>query len=67
MKDERKFRAFIIAATILVVVILAYNVTQEFFRTEIGGYLQRKLYYEEVISTKGLPMHPAEYWKKMEE
>jgi hypothetical protein len=67
MKDDKKFRAFVIVTMILVAVILASNVTQEFFRTEIGGYLKRKLYFEEVISTKGLPMHPADYWKKMDE
>jgi hypothetical protein len=66
MKDDKRFRVFTIIATILVVVILSYNITQEFFRTEIGGYLQRKLYFEEVIQPKGLPMHPAEYWRKIE-
>lgn len=67
MKDDKKFRTFIIIITVLVTVILSYNVTQEFFRTEIGGYLKRKLYFEEVISTKKLPMHPAKYWKEIKE
>ncbi|MBI4843480.1 MAG: hypothetical protein HY809_04055 [Nitrospirae bacterium] len=65
MKDDRKFRIFIIIAVILVAAILSYNSTQEFFTSEVGGYLKRKLYFEEVISKKGLPMHPAKYWKEL--
>jgi hypothetical protein len=67
MKDEKKFRMLIIISTLLIVFILSHNIFQEYFMTEIGGYLKRRIYYENVISKKGLTLHKAKYWRKMEE
>ncbi len=66
MKDERKFRILSILSTLIVVAILSYNVFQEYFMTEIGGHLKRRLYFEKVILKKGLTLHKAEYWRKMD-
>jgi hypothetical protein len=67
MKDDKKFRIFAAASTLLVVCILSYNILQEYFTTEIGSYIKRRLYFEKVISKKGLTLHDAKYWKKIDE
>ncbi len=67
MKDERKFRILAVLSIFLIVCILSYNILQEFFMTEIGGYLKRRIYYERVISKKGLTLHKGKYWRKMDE
>ncbi len=67
MKDEKKFKVLVILSTALIICMLSYNVLQEYFMTEIGGHLKRRLYYEKVILKKGLTLHNAEYWRKMEE
>ena len=67
MKDEKKFRALAVFSTLLIICILSYNVLQEYFMTEIGGYLKRRVYFEKVILKKGLTLHEARYWRKMEE
>lgn len=66
MKDEKKFRILTILATLLIVCILSYNILQEYFITEIGGYFKRRIYYEKVISKKGLTLHKGKYWRKVE-
>jgi hypothetical protein len=67
MKDEKKFRILTVLSTLLIICILSYNVLQEYFMTEIGGYLKRRIYFEKVILKKGLTLHEAKYWRKMEE
>lgn len=67
MKDENKLRSFTILSAVLIVFILSYNVLQEYFSTELGGYLKRRIYYEKVIIKKGLTLHNAKYWRKLEE
>ncbi len=67
MKDEKKFRILTLFSTLLIICILSYNVLQEYFMTEIGGYLKRRIYFEKVILKKGLTLHEAKYWRKMEE
>ena len=67
MKDDRKFRITIIISTILVVFILSFNILQEYYVTEIGGYLTRRAYYEEAIAKKGLTLHKAKFWKNIED
>ncbi len=46
---------------------MLYAVAQDRLLSDLEGYLARKLYYENVISQKGLSLHPAKYWKKMDE
>ena len=67
MKDEKKVTILTILSTLLIICILSYNVLQEYFNTGIGGYLKRRVYYEKVILKKGLTLHKAKYWRKMEE
>ncbi|MEN8264653.1 MAG: hypothetical protein ABFR82_14465 [Nitrospirota bacterium] len=67
MKEEKKFRILTVLSTLLIIFILSYNVFQDYITTEIGGHLKRRLYYEKVILKKGLTLHKAKYWKKMEE
>ncbi len=67
MKDEKKFKVLAILSTALIICILSYNVLQGYFITEIGGHMKRRIYFEKVILKKGLTLHKAEYWRKMEE
>ena len=67
MRDNKKFRILTILSTVLVVCILSYNIFQEYFMTGIGSYLKRRAYYEKVISKKGLTLHNAKYWRRVEE
>lgn len=66
LNDIRKFRLLAILTTIFIVLILSYNILQEYFMPEIEGYLERRIYYEKVISKKGLSMHKGMYWKEKE-
>lgn len=64
MNDTGKFRVLIAVAASLVVLILAYAIAQEYLLPDIEGYLQRKSYYERVITKKGLNLHKGLYWKE---
>jgi hypothetical protein len=66
MNDDRKFRILAVLSTILVVSIISFNVFQEYFSTEFGSYLKRRIYYEKVLSGKGLPLHDAKHWRTLE-
>lgn len=66
MTDKKKFKILAILATLLTVFILSYNVISEYFMPEIEGYLERRIYYEKVISKKGLSLHKGMYWKEKE-
>ncbi|MFA4828477.1 MAG: hypothetical protein WC855_11865 [Thermodesulfovibrionales bacterium] len=66
MTDKKKFKILATLATVLTVLILSYNVLSEYFMPEIEGYLERRIYYEKVISKKGLSMHKGMYWKEKE-
>jgi hypothetical protein len=64
MKDARKFRLVLFFAASLCVLSIVYNVVSEYVLPEMEGYFKRKLYYESVISKKGLSMHEADYWRE---
>jgi len=69
MTDAKKFKILIFITTTLTFLILSYNVLQEYFMPRLEGYLegrQRQIYYEEVISKKGLSLHKGMYWKEKE-
>jgi|Deesub1362A_J573_1020465.scaffolds.fasta_scaffold00004_283 hypothetical protein len=66
MRDERKFKVFIIFVAVLCVLAIGYNIAEEYFLPDIENYIQRRLYYERVISKKGLSLHEAKYWRKKE-
>lgn len=64
MTDEKKFRILLSLAALLTVAAISYNVLQEYVMPDIEGYWQRRLYYESVISKKGLTLHKGMYWKE---
>lgn len=64
MRDEKKIRFFVFLGAFLSVLIMAYNISEEYFIPEIEGYIKRRIYYEKVISKKGLSLHNAMYWEE---
>jgi hypothetical protein len=64
MKDEIKFKLAVFIVTALCVLSIVYNVASEYILPDIEGFFKRKLYYERVISQKGLSLHKADYWRK---
>jgi hypothetical protein len=64
MTDSSKFRALIILTTVLCVTVLLFNILQEVYFQDVEGYIKRRLYYERVISKKGLDLHKAMHWKE---
>ena len=63
MTDTRKFKLLTIAAAALIGLILSHAVFQEHGITDLESYLQRKTYYDRIISKKGLSLHQGLYWK----
>lgn len=64
MTDEKKFRILLSLAALLTVAIISYNVLHEYVMPDIEGYWQRRLYYERVISKRGLTLHKGMYWNE---
>jgi hypothetical protein len=64
MNDGEKIKGLIASAVILVLLVLSYAVLQDTVLPGMEGYLQRRLHYERVISTKGLSLHKGMYWKE---
>jgi hypothetical protein len=67
MRDGRKLSIAVVFAAALCVLTVAYNVAQEYFIPDIEAYVKRRIYYEQVISKKGLSLHKAEYWSEKED
>ncbi len=67
MSDEKKFRTSIMAAILLIVTVLSYNIFQEYFAMEIVSYIKRRAYYEKVLLKSGVTLHEGRYWRKIEE
>ncbi|MDO9028202.1 MAG: hypothetical protein Q7U68_05005 [Candidatus Roizmanbacteria bacterium] len=66
MADKNKFKTLIFLTTLLIVCILSYNILQEYVTPDIEGYITRRVYYEKVISKKGLSLHKGMYWREKE-
>ncbi len=66
MTDTKKFTVFIKIMAALVALVLTYNIFQEYIMTGVGDYVKRRMYYERVISKKGLTLHKGMYWKEKE-
>lgn len=64
MSDESKFKIAASFITALCVLAVAYNIAQEYFVPDLAAYAKRRIYYERVISKKGLSLHRAEYWSE---
>ncbi len=66
MTDSRKFRILVILTTVVAVFILLHNILKDSIFQDIEGYVQRRVYYERVISKKGLGLHKGMYWREKE-
>jgi len=66
MTDIRKFKVLALLTTVLVFLALSFNVFQEYFLSDLGGYLKRRAYFEQVISKKSLNLHKGMYWREKE-
>lgn len=64
MTDEKKSRILLPSAALLTVAAISYNILHEYVMPDIEGYWQRRLYYERVISKKGLTLRKGMYWKE---
>jgi hypothetical protein len=64
MTERNKFRFLLFMTTALIALVLLFNVLQEYVMPEIQGYIERKIYYERVISKKGLGLHKGMYWRE---
>ncbi|MEK7851026.1 MAG: hypothetical protein AAB275_04015 [Deltaproteobacteria bacterium] len=64
MTDTKKSKLLMLLMTTLTVLTISYNVLQKYVMPDIEGYWQRKLYYERVISKKGLTLQKGMYWKE---
>lgn len=63
MKDKRKFLLFIVASILLISSAIIFNILGD-SSSDITSYLERRFYYERVISKKGLSLHRALYWRQ---
>lgn len=66
MDDIKKIKLLLILTTTLTFLILAYNILEEYFLPGFEAYLQRRIYYERVISKKGLDLYKGVYWREKE-
>ncbi len=64
MRDEKKFKLVTAVSLVVCVLAILYNIASEYLIPDMEGYIQRKLYYERVISKKGLSLHKAQYWRE---
>lgn len=64
MKDERRFGVLLSVSFLICLLAIAYNVAGLDLAGEAKGYVKRRLYYESVISKKGLSLHRGQYWRK---
>lgn len=64
MTERKKFYILLICSLILVVAIIINNIFRESFSMDFGAYLERRFYYERVVSKKGLSLHRAMYWRE---
>lgn len=63
MKDKKKFLLFIVASILLISSAIIFNILGD-SSSDITSYLERRFYYERVISKKGLSLHRALYWRQ---
>ena len=64
-RDSLKLKLLVWGTGVLCVLAMVMSIASESFLPEIGNYIERRVYFESVISKKGLSMHKADYWKKV--
>jgi len=64
MSDLKKFYVLIFFSILLVIFIIINNLLEERLSRDLLSYLERRYYYERVISKKGLSLERARYWRE---
>ena len=64
--DDRRFKIFMASVILLITIIISYNVLAEYIASGPFQYFKRKMYYERVISKRGLSLHRAKYWRTVD-
>ena len=64
MKDNKRFKRAIWASALLVGLAVLFNSAFDGVLPEMVSYAKRRIYYERVISKKGLDLHKGRYWKE---
>lgn len=64
MKDDKRFIRAIWASALLVGLTVLFNSAFEGVLQEMVSYAKRRIYYERVLSKKGLDLHKGQYWKE---
>jgi hypothetical protein len=64
---NRKFAAMVWVTGTICALALVYNIASEYFLPDLEAYIARRVYFEQVISKKGLSMHKAKHWSAVKE
>jgi len=64
MTDAGKFKALLAACLVLTGLVLVSALTQGSYLDDFDSYIRRRIYYERVISKKGLSLQKGMYWKE---
>ena len=67
MDDNKKLTIAVLLSFCLLLSTVLYNVFQDYLQTHLFSYIQRRIYYERVISKKDLSHHRARYWRRLEQ
>ncbi len=66
LDDSKKLKLLVWITGVLCALTMAVNIAGEYFLPDMKGYIDRRVYFERSISEKGLSMHNAVYWKKVD-
>jgi hypothetical protein len=66
MKGEGKVFLVLLLSSLLVGLIILNNGLGEAITEKFTAYTKRRLYYERVISRRGLSLHEGQYWREKE-
>ncbi len=67
MDDNKKLTIAVLLSFCLLLSTVLYNVFQDYLQAQLFNYIQRRIYYEKVISKKDLSRHRARYWRRLEQ
>jgi len=67
MNDARKAGILVGGATAIIALTLIFNLAGETLVSPLIKRLERKMYFERVISKKGLSLHKARFWEEVKE
>ncbi|RMG04420.1 MAG: hypothetical protein D6726_03395 [Nitrospirae bacterium] len=66
MNERRRFQIFLFLSALLIILVISYNIFHDYFEKNIFSYIQRRIYYERVISKSGLSKEKARFWRRIE-